>query len=232
MKTLTTLCIAILGMAFTASCGDDTDPNNDSSSNALTRAEAQAQVDSGEAADDICVTHGFLDDGVCDAWCPGGDPDDCSVSDDCTDGDIRPADDGCNTCECTNGAWACTEIACEPNSDTGAIVIGECDVDTDPLTVTEIRPVKDTLEVDVGYGGGCEEHVITACWDGTFMESDPVQARIILEHDANGDMCEAYISETLTFDLTPMREAYESGYNATEGTIILGVHGSGADYVF
>ncbi len=30
----------------------------------------------------------------------------------CTDGETRDAGDGCNTCECVDGAWACTEIAC------------------------------------------------------------------------------------------------------------------------
>lgn len=230
MKTLTTLFIAMLGVAFTTSCGDDTDSkNNDSSSSALTRAEAQSQVESGQADDDICLTNGFLDDGVCDDWCPQGDPNDCPVSDECTDGETRPAGDGCNTCECIDNRWACTEIACEPDDDSDAIVIRECDVDTDRLNVTEIRTIKDTLEVDVGYSGGCEEHVFTACWDGAIMESSPLQARIIVEHNANEDACEAYISETLTFDLTPMRNFY----NAPEGTtIILRVEDSSADYVF
>ena len=28
------------------------------------------------------------------------------------DGQTAPADDGCNTCSCTSGVWACTDIAC------------------------------------------------------------------------------------------------------------------------
>ena len=40
----------------------------------------------------------------------------------CTDGETRPADDGCNTCTCTDaGEWACTERACA----------SECDSDDD-----------------------------------------------------------------------------------------------------
>ena len=31
----------------------------------------------------------------------------------CAPGEVRPADDGCNTCECDDeGQWACTELAC------------------------------------------------------------------------------------------------------------------------
>lgn len=40
--------------------------------------------------------------------------DTCSVGAVCQDGDTREADDGCNTCRCLNGEWACTLIACPP----------------------------------------------------------------------------------------------------------------------
>lgn len=30
----------------------------------------------------------------------------------CMEGDIKPADDGCNTCTCIDGQWGCTEIGC------------------------------------------------------------------------------------------------------------------------
>ena len=34
----------------------------------------------------------------------------------CKPGTSRPAGDGCNTCICIEGeAWACTEMACEPD---------------------------------------------------------------------------------------------------------------------
>ncbi len=46
----------------------------------------------------------------------------CEVSDTntpqeetCRDGDMRDADDGCNTCECFAGDWACTGMACLPD---------------------------------------------------------------------------------------------------------------------
>ncbi len=30
----------------------------------------------------------------------------------CQPGDTKPADDGCNTCSCRKGEWACTKKAC------------------------------------------------------------------------------------------------------------------------
>jgi hypothetical protein len=34
----------------------------------------------------------------------------------CEDGETKPAEDGCNTCSCADGEWACTEKACEGQS--------------------------------------------------------------------------------------------------------------------
>lgn len=46
----------------------------------------------------------------------------------CTNGDTRPAGDGCNTCTCMNGTWGCTLMACvdsgTTNSDPGNIPCG------------------------------------------------------------------------------------------------------------
>ena len=80
---------------------------------------------------DSCLSGGLF----CALWCPNGFESDengcplCSCADDplppivCNDGDTRPAGDGCNTCTCSGGSWACTEIACLPAD--------ECETDAD-----------------------------------------------------------------------------------------------------
>lgn len=211
-----------------------------STKDALTKAEAQALVEGGDADDTICTDNGFDEDGECDDWCPDGDELDCAVSNACTDGDTKDANDGCNTCSCVDGGWACTEIACDPNVDPGnnastgpqMLEIGDCPEGGDMLTVDGVSIKDDVLQVDASFSGGCAEHTVTACWDGLFLESFPVQARISLYHDANGDACEAYLSQTFTYDLTPMKDSYLEGYQATEGTIILGVEDQGTEYTF
>ena len=90
----------------------------------------------------------------------------------------------------------------------------------------------DTLEIDVGYSGGCETHEWTLCWDGQFMESDPVQVDLDLRHEANDDMCEAGIQETLSFDLQELRDDYEAGYQTDGGTIIMGLTGHGESVTY
>jgi hypothetical protein len=37
----------------------------------------------------------------------------------CLDGDKITAEDGCNTCDCVNGTWACTDIACTEECEEG-----------------------------------------------------------------------------------------------------------------
>jgi hypothetical protein len=53
-----------------------------------------------------------------------------------------------------------------------------------------------------------------------FLESHPVQANLYLRHFANGDDCEAYITETVSFDLTPVGELYISQYGQPDDIII------------
>ena len=51
----------------------------------------------------------------------------------CTEGDTKPDEDGCNTCECdADGSWACTEIACaDDGGDGGACMPGDTKPDED-----------------------------------------------------------------------------------------------------
>ena len=50
-----------------------------------------------------------------------------------------------------------------------------------------------TLFVNVGYSGGCQEHEFTMYWNGLWAESAPPQTGVRLIHDANDDFCEAGI---------------------------------------
>ena len=52
-----------------------------------------------------------------DETAEGGNSDDGGT---CEDGDTKLADDGCNTCECVDGKFACTEIACGEGSASGS----------------------------------------------------------------------------------------------------------------
>ena len=104
--------------------------------------------------------------------------------------------------------------------------------DGDATELGEAAISGDTLTIGASYGGGCEAHDFQVCWDQSFMESEPVQVRLEVWHDANGDSCEAYLSETLQFDLAPLKQAWQDAYQQESGTITI-LTGSGSlDYTF
>lgn len=57
----------------------------------------ESDLNSGES-----VVHG--------SYCPSACPAHIAV---CEEGDTQMADDGCNTCACVNGGWACTKKGCQ-----------------------------------------------------------------------------------------------------------------------
>ena len=110
--------------------------------------------------------------------------------------------------------------------------VERCDgTPSDPFDLTDAASIEgDTLLLPVGYSGGCADHAFRACWDGSFAESDPVQATLTIQHDANGDSCEAYLSETLAFDLSPLAEAHREAYPGSDVVVDLGVAGESLRY--
>ena len=94
---------------------------------------------------------------------------------------------------------------------------------TDNLTGEDQSPFMegDTLNLTLSYGGGCSRHDFTLVASSAFMESNPVQLRVDLAHDAHDDPCEAYPTKDYVFDLTPVKRLYQEGYRRTEGVIVL-----------
>ncbi len=138
----------------------------------------------------------------------------------CVDGDTKMED--CNSCECLDGFWACTEIACDPGP---GIAVCDDSAPRDALFIDGVVLDGDLLQVDASYGGGCETHVLDGCWDGSFAESDPVQVWAFVSHESNDDACDAVLSSTVEIDLTPMKAAYQAGYQTQTGMITIHLEG-------
>lgn len=81
----------------------------------------------------------------------------------------------------------------------------------------------DTLAVTLSYGGGCKTHRFTLVAAEAFMESDPVQLAVAIAHDADGDACEAWITDDYHFILDPIKARYKASYGTGAGTIVLGL---------
>lgn len=112
--------------------------------------------------------------------------------------------------------------------------LGTCEAeDGHGTTINSVAVSGDTLQVNVSYGGGCEEHFFTLCWpDQSFMESDPVQVNLELLHTGPMDACDAWLTEDLSFDLEPLKTAWQSGYGGGSGTITVHLGGQTVTYTF
>ena len=95
----------------------------------------------------------------------------------------------------------------------------------DPLSISSIELNNDILNAKVSFSGGCKGHDFALIASRGFMESDPVQINVLLSHDAHNDLCEAWITEDLAFDLSPLKEAWQQAYQQTSGTIIIHLEG-------
>ncbi len=79
----------------------------------------------------------------------------------------------------------------------------------------------DTLAVTVSYSGGCQVHQFTLVASDSFLESDPVQLEVALAHNANGDLCRAWLTEDLLFSLVPIKERFQSQYQDSGRVVLL-----------
>ncbi|QSE98541.1 hypothetical protein [Fulvivirga lutea] len=73
---------------------------------------------------------------------------------------------------------------------------------SDEFTIYKVSVVSDSLLVEVGYAGGCQSHEFELIWPDAIITIYPYDFGVILNHNANGDLCEAFIQETLFFNLS------------------------------
>ena len=95
--------------------------------------------------------------------------------------------------------------------------------------------VDDVLTVTLSRGGGCpdEEHDFTLVVAPEFREKHPVELAVTIVHDNKGDMCEAYPTDEVEFDLMKIKDLYEAAYSEDDGVVSLAFQtpdGSACDY--
>jgi hypothetical protein len=84
-------------------------------------------------------------------------------------------------------------------------------VEKDAFHIDSVYVSGDLLHIIVSYGGGCKKHQFTLFSTNGVYLSMPPQGDVFLGHNANGDMCEAYLTEELVFDLSPLMAANSTG---------------------
>lgn len=78
-------------------------------------------------------------------------------------------------------------------------------IKTDSFRLLESNVEGDNLILLVQYGGGCEAHEWKLKTNGAYAKSLPPKITLNLEHNANGDRCRALLTDTIEFNLEPVR---------------------------
>ncbi len=136
----------------------------------------------------------------------------------------------------THVAVSADDVA-PPGPRAGAVVVSEAPQvhGQDPFVLNDAAIAGDTLSLNLSYAGGCARHEFTLVASELFRESDPVQLPVTLAHDANGDSCEAWLTQDYEFDLSLLRDRYRQAYGGGPGRMVLlleGAPGGALLYVF
>ena len=89
----------------------------------------------------------------------------------------------------------------------------------DNIVVNNASLVNDLLTLSVSYSGGCKEHIINLFAYTGIMKSIPPQMSLVISHEDNRDMCEAYINGLINFNLKKIKE-YLNGMGTTDRVIL------------
>ncbi|MBU1319924.1 MAG: hypothetical protein KKG33_13020 [candidate division Zixibacteria bacterium] len=94
-------------------------------------------------------------------------------------------------------------------------------IQLDPFTLGYVSVASDTLSITLSYGGGCGSHdFLLFMSPDAFLESYPVQANLYLRHDDHDDACDAWITETRRFILTPVRDRFNQMYDSGDSIVL------------
>jgi hypothetical protein len=77
----------------------------------------------------------------------------------------------------------------------------------DPFVLNSVVAADNKIKISVSYSGGCKPHTFSIVWDETITTDNPPGINLIISHNANGDMCEAYITETIVFDASDILDS-------------------------
>ena len=94
----------------------------------------------------------------------------------------------------------------------------------DPVTINNVKLLKNILFMNISYGGGCEEHEFLLIAT-SFMESEPVQVNILLSHEDNADPCDMWINKNHSFNLLPLKRSWQRLYHEISGIIVMNIEG-------
>jgi hypothetical protein len=97
-----------------------------------------------------------------------------------------------------------------------------------PLTIQAAEIRGGELRVHLSYGGGCASHRITLLFEGSLVGMESAEARLYFTHDAGGDPCRGGMNRFLRYDLSPLKQLYESTHQSSTGAVLVSLHPPGS----
>ena len=97
-------------------------------------------------------------------------------------------------------------------------------VQQDDFSIEDGEIIKDMLELEVSFLGGCREHEFSLMAEKFIAKSNHPQGAFLPIHNARDDTCAIAMSEVLFFDLSPYREHLQSSGLLEAGTILVSIN--------
>lgn len=74
-------------------------------------------------------------------------------------------------------------------------------IESDAFNLINVEIEDLELLITVSYAGGCKQHEFEVIWPEAITLIYPPDFGVVLIHESNDDSCEAFLTETLVFDL-------------------------------
>ncbi len=97
----------------------------------------------------------------------------------------------------------------------------------DMLNVNDVSLEKDIITFSVGYSGGCADHFIDLFAYREIAKSNPAQVTLNLSHDLQGDVCLAYITKIISFNMKELKDFLKTHYEITDRVLLIILDPSG-----
>jgi hypothetical protein len=93
----------------------------------------------------------------------------------------------------------------------------------DPVFIHEVFTDGNCVQIKLSYSGGCKEHTIELARMHPWTTTGSAVPAFEIRHNANNDMCEAYFTRELRFDLSDLKQEGKTEFvlmaKLTDGTM-------------
>ncbi|MES2765279.1 MAG: META domain-containing protein [Bacteroidota bacterium] len=88
----------------------------------------------------------------------------------------------------------------------------------DPFQISNIKVLDEThIAVTVQYSGGCAEHSFALYADENIMPGNATDfVNMVITHSAHGDMCDAWLTKELVFDVAPLLDRWKAAPHSND----------------